>query len=99
MNVIMNTKAIRGDEKKIDKSKRYKRASSVPLRNNYIEYDMNSVDLNSHSNRSTSPSASLVSNKENKNVKNDWPIYEYLNEASSKELLRHLQAEYTQLVL
>jgi hypothetical protein len=100
MNVIMSKKPTKqGGLKKLAKSKQYKRASSVPLRNNNIEYDLNSVDSNSHSNRSTSPSLSMNSNNENENLRNGLQSHEFLNEASSKELLRHLQAEYTQLVL
>jgi hypothetical protein len=100
MNVIMSKKPTKvGGFKKIAKSKQNKRASSVPLRNNNIEYDLNSVDSNSHSNRSTSPSLSMNSNNENENLRNGMGSHEFLNEASSKELLRHLQAEYTQLVL
>ena len=96
MNVVLNGKQSRSGEKKKLKSKQQqqkaKRAQSVPL-NNYPDVDINSVEM---SNRSTSPAASLLSNTEENR---DYPAYEYLNEVDSKELLRRLQAEYTQLVL
>ena len=109
MNVVINSKPVKASEKNKSKSKQqiYKRASSVPLNNNYnhqhrheLESELNSNNSSNHSNRSVSPTISLVSNIENENIKNDFPpTYEYLNEADSKELLRRLQAEYTQLVL
>ncbi len=97
MNVVLNPKQVvkTVEKKKIqsNKEQQYKRASSVPL-NNYSD-EANSVDL---SNRSSSPSASINSNYD-ENIARDIPSFDYLNEADLKELLRRLQAEYTQLVL